>query len=124
MHYVNYRADCFKCKRSIYILEDVEMCNYCGTPEWNKYFKIASKHSDIKYILCWFDKNVLRQISMSTSTITLDVRIRIICGIINKNTFLTRDLKIELMELIWSKYKERQRLFSDFVARSIHKVPF
>lgn len=118
------RADCFKCKRSIYILNDIYICNYCNSPEWNKYFRMASKHKDIEEILCWFDKYILRQISRTTKTTTLDVRIRIVCGMINKNTFLTRDLKYELMELIWTKYKEKTKLFNDFVARSICGVPF
>ncbi len=124
MYNIVYRADCFKCKRSIYILDDICMCNYCGTPEWNKFFKMASKHDNIKNILCWFDKNILRQMSLSTKKTTLDVRIRIICGMINKDHFLTRDLKFELMELIWDKYREKNKLFSDFVAISIYKVPF
>lgn len=119
-----YRADCSKCKRSIYILDDIYMCNYCGTPEWNKYFKMAYKNPDIKYILCWFDKKILQQMLVSTKRTTLDVRIRIICGLINKNKFLTRDLKIELMELIWKKYKEKQCLFNEFLSRSIYGLPF
>lgn len=124
MDTITYSADCNKCKRKIYILDNIYSCNYCNKPEWNKFFKMAEKHKSIKDILCWFDKNILRQMSISTKKSTLDVRIRIICGMINKNTFLTRDLKFELMELIWYKYKEKTKLFYDFVAISIYELPF
>lgn len=43
---------------------------------------------------------------------------------INKTTKLTRPLKQELMELIWSKYRESMREHGDFIAKSIFKVPF
>lgn len=124
------KPDCNKCKRKIYLFDDIYSCNYCSTPEWNKFFRIAQNQTEIRKILIWFDKNILRQIRWKSAEfetrnkITLDVRIRVVCGMINKTTKLTRPLKQELMELIWSKYRESMREHGDFIAKSIFKVPF
>lgn len=122
--------NCNSCKRKLYLFDNVSQCNYCSTPQWNKFFRIANNHTEVRNILIWFDKNILRQIEgkdveyENINRKTLDVRIRIICGMINKTSKLTRDLKIELMELIWDKYKERRRVHENFIARSIYHVPF
>lgn len=118
------RADCFTCKRKIYILENVYSCHYCNTPEWSKYFKMASKHPNICKIISWFDTMILQEMSRNVKKITLDVRIRIVCGMINKDIFLTKDLKLELMELIWTKYKERERIHDNVIAKCIYNIPF
>ena len=70
--------------------------------EFHKFFKKQT----LSKVLAWYDTQILQQIGIASKT-TLEVRIRIVCGMVNKLPIevLTRDLKIEFMECIWDTFR-------------------
>ena len=76
-------------------------------------------------VIYWFDTNIVQQIGKSSKT-TLDVRIRIVCGMINSipTGFLSRELKIQFMECIWDAYKKLYATYVDWHCKWILGVPF
>ena len=107
--------------------------------EWYTFLKLAEKereeyefnssflqsYNSINHILYWFDANVIQSIDKVSKT-TLNVRIRIICGMINKmqNKKITREIKIELMECIWDAYNKLYRQYFDWYCLNILQLPF
>lgn len=104
--------------------------------EWYAFFNLAKKdrNGDINKILAWFDKNVLQAMDiqyypepkLKTSITTLDVRIRIVCGMINKISHytLSREMKIAFMECIWDTYKKFKRLYLNSYFIYAEQLPF
>ena len=107
--------------------------------EWYTFLKLAEKereeykfnssflqsYNSINHILYWFDANIIQSIDKVSKT-TLNVRIRIICGMINKmqNKKITREIKIELMECIWDAYNKLYQQYFDWYCLNILQLPF
>ena len=89
--------------------------------EFRKFFKKQT----LAHIIAWYDINILQQIGIASKT-TLEVRIRIVCGMINKlsTKVLTRDLKIEFMECIWDSFNRLYNEFNEWHCRYILGLPF
>lgn len=79
----------------------------------------------INHIIYWFDTNILCKINCEKKS-TLDVRIRIVCGMINKISpnILSPDLKREFMECIWDSYKQFYQNYMNWYCHWIVGVPF
>ena len=50
---------------------------------WWVYTNLEKTHESVRHIIYWFDTNILQRIGKDTK-FTLDVRIRIVCGMVNK----------------------------------------
>lgn len=104
--------------------------------EWYTFLKLASKDrtSSINKVLAWFDENILQAMDINcypepklkTTISTLNVRIRIICGMINNISHLTlsREMKIVFMECIWDTYKKFRYLYLESYYREALQLPF
>lgn len=77
----------------------------------------------IGYIICWFDQNILQKIGEDTDQ-TLNVRIRIVCGMINNLTVIPREMKIEFMECIWDTFNKLKREYTEWYCHWILQLPF
>lgn len=110
-------------RRSTYDNYGVNINRYWKDYSWHKYIQLAQKKKELKQVLSWFDTRVLDDIPWKSIT-TIDVRVRIVCGMVNKLICITPDMKYELMNLMYDKRKEYQRLHIDFVAKWEYKVPF
>lgn len=102
--------------------------------EWNTFIKISNKevytkefteNKPVRHIIYWYDANILQRISID-SKFTLDVRIRIVCGMINKlnSNKITFRMKIIFMECIWDTYREFTRDYSNYYCKNILNLPF
>lgn len=89
--------------------------------EFHKFFKASS----LARIIAWYDTQILQQIGIAAK-VTLQVRIRIICGMVNKLPVevLTRELKIEFMECIWDTFNKLYNLWNEWHCRYILQLPF
>lgn len=85
--------------------------------------KTFSTKVELPHIIGWLDREVLQQIGVSTYT-TIDVRIRIICGMINNCIQLNWQQKQKLMELIWDIRKQFNKSYTDYYCKYIAQVPF
>lgn len=103
-------------------------------PSWWVFLKIAEKERQnlsfkakkpVNHILYWFDTNILQRINKD-STFTLDVRIRIVCGMINKLSpnKLSLDMKREFMECIWDTYQKFSKDYIEYHCRYELGLPF
>lgn len=108
--------------------------NFKWKQEWNIFETLANKEINslpfncekpIRHIMYWFDKNVLQQIGIEKK-VTLDVRIRIVCGMINKLSpnRLSIELKREFMECIWDAYRNFGRSQEDWYCKYVLNLPF
>lgn len=93
------------------------------TEEWKPFINNHSK--SVNKILAWFDMNILQRIGKDTK-FTTDVRIRIVCGMINKISYytLSREMKLSFMECIWDIYKQFNSSFDEYHCRYILGLPF
>lgn len=102
--------------------------------EWKIFETLANKeinslpfncNKPIRHIMCWFDSNILQRIGKE-SNITLDVRIRIVCGMVNKVSpkSLSIELKREFMECIWDAYRNFRRSHENWYCKYILNLPF
>lgn len=105
--------------------------------EWYTFLKLYDKElketdsfrknttNSVSHIICWFDRNVIQRIGID-NRVTIQVRIRIICGMINKLFIptVTREMKIEFMECIWDTYKQMDKSWSDYYCLNILGLPF
>lgn len=89
--------------------------------EFHKYFKTPT----VAHIIYWFDSLILQKIGIDDKK-TLDVRIRIVCGLVNKlpSTALTRDLKIQFMDCIWHAYMQFYITWWNWHCKWILQLPF
>lgn len=95
-------------------------------PSWWVYIKLEKTHKSVRHIICWFDTNILQRIGKDTK-VTLDVRIRIVCGMINKLSFKNRisiAMKREFMECIWDTYQEFSKDYVEYYCRYELGLPF
>lgn len=105
--------------------------------EWYTFLKLYDKElketnsfrknttNSVSHIICWFDRNIIQRIGIDNK-VTIQVRIRIICGMINKLFIptVTREMKIEFMECIWDTYKQMDKSWSDYYCLNILGLPF
>lgn len=105
--------------------------------EWYTFLKLYDKElketdsfrrhttNSVGHIICWFDRNVIQRIGIDNK-ITIQVRIRIVCGMINKLfvPYVSREMKIEFMECIWDIYKQMDKSWTDYYCLKILGLPF
>lgn len=102
--------------------------------EWNVFIKISNKevntkefleNKPVRHIIYWYDTNILQKIGID-SKFTLDVRIRIICGMINKldSNKITFQMKITFMECIWDTYRKFIKDYNNYYCKNILHLPF
>ena len=95
--------------------------------DWKIFIRLAEKEitsksfketKSINHIIYWFDTEILQKIHVDKK-VTLDVRIRIVCGMVNKVSYQTmsRELKQNFIECIWDAY-------IDYHCRYILGLPF
>lgn len=106
-------------------------------PEWYTFIRIYNREIKelefheyfatiiVGHIISWFDNLILQRIGID-SEFTLRVRIRILCGLINKisHNKLTRDMKIEFMECIWDIYNKFHEDWKEYHCKYILQLPF
>lgn len=89
--------------------------NILDWSKWEPYLNIADRernrkeYNKLNHLLYWYDYNILWQIDKVNYTkdlTTLDVKLRIVTGMVNKADYLTWEQKYELMDLMFEKYKE------------------
>ena len=82
----------------------------------------GGKDSTVLLTLVWI---ALQRIRKDSKT-TLDVRVRIVCGMVNKldANKVSFELKIRFMECIWDTYKEFSRDWEEWHAKWILGLPF
>lgn len=95
--------------------------------EWYAFLKLADNDLEgpIREIICWYDRNILQCLGKD-HYLTLRVRIRIVCGMINKLRLpnVTREMKIEFMECIWDTYKQMEKEWYEYYFKYIEQLPF
>ena len=102
--------------------------------DWNIFIRLAEKEvtsksfketKSINHIIYWFDTEILQKIHVDKK-VTLDVRIRIVCGMVNKISYQTmsRELKQNFMECIWDAYQKFSKDYIDYHCRYILGLPF
>lgn len=111
-------------RRSQFNSYGVNINRYFNDSSWYKYIQLAQKKKELKEVLSWFDTRVLNDIFFGASVTTVDVRVRIVCGMVNKLTCITPDMKYELMNLMYEKRKEYQKKHIEFLARYVYNIPF
>lgn len=76
-------------------------------------------------IMAWFDMNILQRIGID-SDFTIRVRIRILCGMINKIPphIYSREMKISFMECVWDIYKQFKKSWEDWHCKYELGLPF
>lgn len=79
----------------------------------------------INHILYWFDNEILQKIGKDTR-FTLDVRVRIVCGMINKlsPSKVSMDMKREFMECIWDTYQKFSKDYMEYHCKYELGLPF
>ena len=102
--------------------------------DWNIFIRLAEKEvtsksfketKSINHIIYWFDTEILQKIHVDKK-VTLDVRIRIVWGMVNKISYQTmsRELKQNFMECIWDAYQKFSKDYIDYHCRYILELPF
>lgn len=108
-------------------METVLVCIFKNTKQGNKRNRIPQilQKQTLSKVLAWYDTQILQQIGIASKT-TLEVRIRIVCGMVNKLPIevLTRDLKIEFMECIWDTFRKFYDEWNEWYCRYILQLPF
>lgn len=102
-------------------------------PEWYTFIRIQNRECNkdsfhyisdsIKYIIYWFDTNILQKIGIDKEP-TLRVRIRIVCGMINKINYIPWPIKREFMECIWDTYRKFYKEWNEYYCKKILELPF
>lgn len=91
----------------------------------NWYAFVKSKNRQVSHCIFWFDYYILQRIGEDSKT-TLNVRIRILCGMINKIPYpiLNREMKIAFMECIWNIFYAMWKDYDDWYCKYILQLPF
>ena len=103
-------------------------------PEWYTFIRIQNReikkkpfgsYKHVAHIIYFFDNMILQRIGKD-HRVTLDVRIRIVCGLINNTSpkILTIPMKREFMECIWDIYKKFMNEWYEYYYRYILELPF
>lgn len=86
--------------------------------DWYHYYKPS-----VHYVIYFFDRYILQRIREDNKQ-TLDVRIRITCGLINKIDYIPWTMKREFMECIWDAYKKFYKSWYEYYYKYILELPF
>lgn len=103
-------------------------------PEWYVFIRMQNRelntmpfhvHKPVAHIIYFFDTNILQRFGKDSEA-TLQVRIRIVCGLINKipHTVMSRPMKLAFMECIWDAYKKFKAEWYEYYYRYILELPF
>lgn len=121
----------------IYTTWGVKYSSFNWRPEWYTFLRIQKRElkelefhesfkiQTVKYLVFWFDTQILQKIGVDKD-LTLKVRIRILCGLINNTptSVLTRPMKIEFMECIWDTYNKFYKDWYKYYCRNVLELPF
>lgn len=121
----------------IYTTWGVKYSSFNWRPEWYTFLRIQKRElkelefhesykvQTVKYLIFWFDNRIIQKIGVDKD-LTLKVRIRILCGLINNTptSVLTRSMKIEFMECIWDTYNKFYKDWYEYYCRNILELPF
>lgn len=117
----------------------IEWCNYWATVletcHLERIRKVHNIHSDNKltltHIVYWFDINILQQFPLTEQVddSTLDVRMRIVCGMINK--LISTDkikysdtFKQETINALQDTYRKFYNKWWDWYSINVLELPF
>lgn len=121
----------------IYTTWGVKYSSFNWRPEWYTFLRIQKRELNeiefhesyriktVKYLIFWFDNMIIQKIGVDKD-LTLRVRIRILCGLINNTptSVLTRLMKIEFMECIWDTYNKFYKDWYEYYCRNVLELPF
>lgn len=121
----------------IYTTWGVKYSSFNWRPEWYTFLRIQKRELNeiefhesyriktVKYLIFWFDNMIIQKIGVDKD-LTLRVRIRILCGLINNTptNVLTRPMKIEFMECIWDTYNKFYKDWYEYYCRNVLELPF
>ena len=121
----------------IYTTWGVKYSSFNWRPEWYTFLRIQKRElkelefhesykvQTVKYLIFWFDNRIIQKIGVDKD-LTLKVRIRILCGLINNTptSVLTRPMKIEFMECILDTYNKFYKDWYEYYCRNILELPF
>lgn len=104
--------------------------------DWNIFLRIAEKErifedshglraKPVNTVLAFLDVRILQRIGKDPIT-TLDVRIRVVCGLVNKisHMILSRELKLRFMDCIWDIYKQFSKDYIEYHCKYVLELPF
>lgn len=121
----------------IYTTWGVKYSSFNWRPEWYTFLRIQKRELNeiefhesyriktVKYLIFWFDNRIIQKIGVDKD-LTLKVRIRILCGLINNTptNVLTRPMKIEFMECIWDTYNKFYKDWYEYYCKNVLELPF
>lgn len=121
----------------IYTTWGVKYSSFNWRPEWYTFIRMQNreireiefheffKRYNVSYLLHWFDSRILQRIGVDNE-LTLKVRIRILCGLVNKlpADTMPRPMKIEFMECIWDTYRKFYKEWYEYYCKTILELPF
>lgn len=121
----------------IYTTWGVKYSSFNWRPEWYTFLRIQKRELNeiefhesyriktVKYLIFWFDNMIIQKIGVDKD-LTLKVRIRILCGLINNTptNVLTRPMKIEFMECIWDTYNKFYKDWYEYYCKNVLELPF
>lgn len=121
----------------IYTTWGVKYSSFNWRPEWYTFLRIQKRELNeiefhesyriktVKYLIFWFDNMIIQKIGVDKD-LTLRVRIRILCGLINNTpaSVLTRSMKIEFMECIWDTYNKFYKDWCEYYCKNVLELPF
>lgn len=121
----------------IYTTWGVKYSSFNLRPEWYTFLRIQKRELNeiefhesyriktVKYLIFWFDNMIIQKIGVDKD-LTLKVRIRILCGLINNTptNVLTRPMKIEFMECIWDTYNKFYKDWYEYYCKNVLELPF
>ena len=121
----------------IYTTWGVKYSSFNWRPEWYTFLRIQKRELNeiefhesyriktVKYLIFWFDNMIIQKIGVDKD-LTLRVRIRILCGLINNTpaSVLTRPMKIEFMESIWDTYNKFYKDWYEYYCKNVLELPF
>lgn len=118
----------------IYTVWGAKYSDFNWRPEWYAFIRMQNKeikerpfnaYKPVAHIIYFFDTKVLQRIGKD-HRVTLDVRIRIVCGLINQLSpnKVSIPMKREFMECIWDTYKKFMREWEEYYFKYILQLPF
>ena len=121
----------------IYTTWGVKYSSFNWRPEWYTFLRIQKRELNeiefhesyriktVKYLIFWFDNMIIQKIGVDKD-LTLRVRIRILCGLINNTPASPppRPMKIEFMECIWDTYNKFYKDWYEYYCRNVLELPF
>lgn len=93
--------------------------------DWYCFINLAKKHKDVRYIILFLDYQILQKIGKDSEK-TVNVRIRILCGLINKISpeIMSIYMKSRLMECVWNITRQFKKDYNEWYCKNILELPF